>query len=159
MLQSCVEHCRGEYRERILADIICIARHLAEDPYGNYVVQHLLGLKIPEIMENLLRQLQGSFLSLSCNKYASNVVEKFLTESSMEWSSLIIIELLRSDDVSLLLIHPYGNFVIQSALVASRGFVRNTLLALIRLNAPVMQTNHYGKKVLARLNKIVPQHV
>lgn len=84
------------------------------------MVQHLLGLKVPEIMENLLRQLEGSFLAMSCNKYASNVVEKFLTESNTELSSLIIMELLRSDNVCLLLVNPYGNFVIQSALVVSR---------------------------------------
>lgn len=149
VLQACVDHSQGEYRESLVAEIIAHAIHLAEDPYGfvstnhshyllhmflkinivifvhvlicsNYVVQHLLGLKIWEVTENLVKQFEGSFVSLSCNKYASNVMEKCLTEAGEEVSSQILMEFLRSPDVSMLLIDPFGNFVIQSALSVSK---------------------------------------
>ncbi|XP_052190626.1 pumilio homolog 12-like isoform X2 [Diospyros lotus] len=121
VLQSCLEHSEGEQRDRLVAEIIANALHLSEDPYGNYVVQQVLDLKIPEATENLLRQLEGNYASLSCNKYASNVVEKCLIESGEEQSSWIIIDLLSSWNVSMLLVDPFGNFVIQSALSVSKG--------------------------------------
>ncbi|KAL6982979.1 hypothetical protein U1Q18_016374 [Sarracenia purpurea var. burkii] len=154
VLQSCVEHFQGEYRECLVAEIIANALHLAEDPYGNYVVQHLLEQKIPEATENLLRQLGGRYVSLSRNKYSSNVVEKCLTESGDEQSSRILRELLKSPNISMLLVDPFGNFVIQSALSVSKGLMRNALLNLIRVNAPSMRTNLYGKKVLAKLQHL-----
>lgn len=87
---------------------------------SNYVVQHLVGLKLPRVTETLLERLQGSFVTLSCNKYASNVVEKIILESGEEHSTKIIAELLRSPSASMLLVDPYGNFVIQTALQVSK---------------------------------------
>ncbi|KAF7138135.1 hypothetical protein RHSIM_Rhsim07G0222300 [Rhododendron simsii] len=158
VLQACVDHSQGEYRESLVADIIAYAIHLAEDPYGNYVVQHLLGLKIREVTKNLVKQFEGSFVSLSCNKYASNVMEKCLTEAGEEVSSQILMEFLRSPDVSMLLIDPFGNFVIQSALSVSKGVIRSALLNVIRANAAILRTNMYGRKVLDRLDKIKSHH-
>lgn len=58
-------------------------------------------------------------MALSCNKYASNVVEKLL-QSGEEVSIAIIMELLRSSNASMLLVDPFGNFVIQTALSVSK---------------------------------------
>ncbi|GER36274.1 RNA binding protein [Striga asiatica] len=149
VLPPCVEYSHGEARERLVRAIIANAVHLAEDPYGNYVVQHLLGLDMQEVTADLVRRLQGSFVSLSCNKYASNVVEKLLLESQENNSDAIIMELLTSPNASMLLLDPFGNFVIQSALSASKGHIHDALLNLIQANAPSMQSNLYGKKILA----------
>lgn len=88
--------------------------------FRNYVLQHMVGLNIPEFTALLVNQLQGNFAALACNKYASNVVEKCLTESGENISTLIILELIRSPNSSLLLVDPYANFVIQSALKVSK---------------------------------------
>ncbi|XP_057489857.1 putative pumilio homolog 8, chloroplastic isoform X2 [Actinidia eriantha] len=120
VVQTCVKLSRGEYRDRLVAEIIAYALHLAEDLYGNFVVQHLLELKIPGVTENLLRQFEGRYFSLSCNKYASNVVEKCLVEAGEEQASWIIIELLKSPDVHKLLVDPFGNYVIKKALKVSK---------------------------------------
>ncbi|KAJ8541166.1 hypothetical protein K7X08_001982 [Anisodus acutangulus] len=116
VLQSCVESARGELRDHLITEILTNAVQLSEDQYGNYVVQHLVGLKLPLVTETLLDMLQGNFVTLSCNKYASNVVEKIILESGEEHSTRIITELLRSTCASMLLVDPYGNFVIQTAL-------------------------------------------
>ncbi|GFP89875.1 putative pumilio homolog 8 chloroplastic [Phtheirospermum japonicum] len=120
VVPPCVEYSHGEARKRLIREIIANAVHLAEDPYGNYVVQHLLGLGMQEVRTDLLRRLQGSFVSLSCNKYASNVVEKLLFESGENHAAVIIMELLTSPNASMLLLDPFGNFVIQSALSVSK---------------------------------------
>ncbi|KAH6776287.1 hypothetical protein C2S52_013848 [Perilla frutescens var. hirtella] len=152
VLQSCVENSRGDAREQLIREIIENAVHLAEDPYGNYVVQHLIGMKMQEVTNYLLKRFRGCFVSLSCNKYASNVVEKLL-ESEEEVSVTIVVELLRSPNAPMLLQDPFGNFVIQSALGASKGEVYDLLYDWIAANAPSMQSNLYGKKILAWFQK------
>ncbi|XP_022772227.1 pumilio homolog 12-like [Durio zibethinus] len=155
-LQQCVDHSKGEARVHLVGEIIANALHLAEDQYGNYVVQHILGLKEPQITESLLRQLEGNYASLSCNRYGSNVVEKCLVESGEQQSTRIIMELLKSPIVSRLLVDPFGNYVIQSALSVSKGFVYYALLNLVRVNSPMMRSHVYGKWVLAWFNKRKP---
>ncbi|KAJ6328020.1 hypothetical protein OIU77_009829 [Salix suchowensis] len=120
VLQRCVEYSEGEARDRLLDEIIANALLLAEDHYGNYVVQHILKLKLPEITEKLLAQFEGSYMALSCNKYGSNVVESCLLTTRKEQSTQIIMELLRNPHSSMLLVDPFGNFVIQKALSVSQ---------------------------------------
>ncbi|KAL2505861.1 Pumilio12 [Abeliophyllum distichum] len=153
VMQSCVEHSCGELRERLIHNIVANAVHLAEDPYGNYVVQHLLGMKIPEVTTDLVRRFEGNFFPLSFNKYASNVVEKFLETSGEIHSRNIIIELITSPNASMLLVDPFGNFVIQSALAEAKGNVLDALLNLIQANVTSIRSNLYGKKILSCLEK------
>ncbi|KAL4559603.1 hypothetical protein LXL04_031746 [Taraxacum kok-saghyz] len=174
VLQACVEHSRGEVRTRLVSEIMANSVHLAEDPFGfvsliifclnglrpitdivfrNYVLQHMVGLNIPVFTSMLVRQLQGNFASLSCNKYGSNVVEKCLNESEETVSTRIVLELIRSPNSSLLLVDPYANFVIQSALKVSKGFAQECLRGLISKNMSSMRSNLYGKKILEKLEK------
>lgn len=95
--------------------------------FSNYVVQHVLGLKERQTTESLLRQLEGNYASLSCNRYGSNVVEKCLLESGEEQSTRIIKELLRSPIRSRILVDRFGNYVIQSALSVSKVCILHTL--------------------------------
>lgn len=87
-------------------------------------MQLLLELGIAEVTENLLRQLEGSYLTLSRKKYSSCVVERCLRKAGEEQASQIILELLTSTNVCTLLVDPFGNFVIQTALEVSQ--VRST---------------------------------
>ncbi|GJX76069.1 pumilio homolog 12-like protein [Tanacetum coccineum] len=153
VLQACIEHSQGEVRTRLVAEILANAIHLAEDPYGNYVLQHMVGLKVPEFTAQLVRRLKGNFASLSCNKFASNVVEKCLIDSGEEISIKIIMELLTSPNPPLLLVDPYANFVIQSALTVSTGVVYDCVLDLISDNMAPMRSNLYGRKILAWFEK------
>ncbi|MBA0595557.1 hypothetical protein Gorai_012424 [Gossypium raimondii] len=119
-LKHCLDHSNGEARAHLFQEIIANALNLAKDQYGNYVVQHILELKETQTTERLLRQLQGNYASLSCNRYGSNVVERCLLESQEPLTTRIIVELLRSPIVSTLLLDPFGNYVIQSALSVSK---------------------------------------
>ncbi|KAH0682799.1 hypothetical protein KY290_021388 [Solanum tuberosum] len=109
-----------------MAEILTNAVQLSKDQYGNYVVQHLFGVKLPRVTYILIDRLQGNFLTLFRNKYASNVVEKIILDSREKHSTRIITELLSNPSGSMLLMDPYGNFVIQSSLQrAKRAGVRD----------------------------------
>ncbi|CAJ2640918.1 unnamed protein product [Trifolium pratense] len=150
VLQYCASHTQGEAKDHLIDDIVLNAPLLAEDCYGNYVIQHLLSLKIPRVSNNLFSQLKGQFIYLACNKYGSNVVEKFFQDAGVNLSAHIIVELLRDSSVSRLLVDPYGNYVISSALTRFKGAhnIKNALLQLIQTNSQMMRTNMYGKKLL-----------
>ncbi|XP_027368151.1 putative pumilio homolog 8, chloroplastic [Abrus precatorius] len=153
VMQRCVERVHGESKERLMAEIILNAFLLAENCYGNYVVQHLVTQKIPRVIEGLMRQLENNFFTLSYNKYGSNVVEKFLQVAGEEHSKRIVVELLCDPNVSILLVDPYGNYVIKSALHVSKGAIRNALLQLVEDHYALMQSNLYGQKLLAWVDK------
>ncbi|CAL0305797.1 unnamed protein product [Lupinus luteus] len=150
VLKECVNYAHGETKVRLIAEIIMNAPLLAEDAYGNYVLQHLVSPKAPIVTECLVSRLQGKFISLSCNKYGSNVVEKFFEEAGDQHKICIILELLCDPDVARLLVDPFGNYVIRSAILGSKGSIQDTLLQLIQINSAVMQTNVYGRKLLEK---------
>ncbi|KAL8257122.1 hypothetical protein R6Q59_029163 [Mikania micrantha] len=74
---------------------------------SNYVLQHMVELRSSGVTELLVRQFQGCFVSLSKNKYASNVGEKCLIESQPYISTMIVLELVGSSNPSSLLVDPY----------------------------------------------------
>ncbi|XP_043709057.1 pumilio homolog 12-like [Telopea speciosissima] len=152
VLQLCVGHAQGESREHLFAEITANATVLARDPYGNYVVQYILGLKIPHVMAAVLRQLEGSYISLSLQKFSSHVVEKCLKESTEEQSSKIIKELLSSSKFIGLLEDAYGNYVVQSALLVAKGDTYKAIVDLVQSRIPSMRSNPYGKRILDRIN-------
>ena len=49
---------------------------LVQDPYGNYVVQYVLELPFPHLVENLARGFSGHIRQLATQKFSSNVIEK-----------------------------------------------------------------------------------
>ncbi|KAE9588386.1 hypothetical protein Lalb_Chr22g0354791 [Lupinus albus] len=135
VMHHCLDYARGETKELLMAEIIVNASLLSEDCYGNYVVQHLVAMKIPRVTENLLRHLEGKFLFLSCNKYGSNVVERIFLVSEEQYSAQIILELLHHPNVSRLLVDPFGNYVTKTALMVSKvsptfGFVQFLCLCI-----------------------------
>ncbi|KAE9600011.1 putative armadillo-like helical, pumilio, RNA binding domain-containing protein [Lupinus albus] len=159
VMQHCIDYAQGETKERLIAEIVVNASVLSEDCYGNYVVQHLVAMKIPKVIENLLRQLEGKFLLLSCNKYGSNVVERIFLDSAEQHSAHLILELLHSPNVSRLLVDPFGNYVIKTALSVSKDAIHNALLELIQLHSAMMRSNIYGKKLLDRVDNEKIRHM
>ncbi|RWR78022.1 pumilio 12-like protein [Cinnamomum micranthum f. kanehirae] len=120
VLQKCVENAQGEQKERLMLEIVANALFLAQHEYGNYVVQFLVGLNLPHVTTNVLRQLEGNFVHLSVQKCSSNVVERCLNEANQEEVTWIIRELLGSPNPLSLLQGAYGNYVIQSALAVAK---------------------------------------
>ncbi|KAL6957587.1 hypothetical protein U1Q18_041889 [Sarracenia purpurea var. burkii] len=116
ILQQCVARAEDEVQERLVAEITANAVVLSESPYGNYVVQFVLGMTIPRFTAGVLAQLTGNYVRLSMNKYASNVVEKCLKTASRDQLTKIITEIINSPNFLTFLQDPYGNYVAQCAL-------------------------------------------
>ena len=109
---------------------------LAQDQYGNYVIQHVVEQGRPHERNQVYERLFPHIVVLSQNKFASNVVEKMLLHCEPEQRAAIVEEFLRqpmgtlspadmmSDDANArdqspleqMMQDQYGNYVVQKTL-------------------------------------------
>ncbi|KAI7745433.1 hypothetical protein M8C21_015021 [Ambrosia artemisiifolia] len=116
VLQRCINHSTGEYRERLALEISRNGLLLAQDAFGNYVVQYVLELQIPSAVSKLTSQFKGNYVQLATQKFSSHVVEKCLAVLDDQIRSTIIHELISATHFEHLLQDPHANYVVQTAL-------------------------------------------
>ncbi len=76
VLQRCIDHASEKQKVQLIHEITNNALILVQDPYGNYVVQYVLELPFPNLVELLARSFAGHIRQLATQKFSSNVVEK-----------------------------------------------------------------------------------
>ncbi|TKY71456.1 putative pumilio-like 7 [Spatholobus suberectus] len=150
VLQRCIGHSRGEHREKLVAEISTNALLLAQDQFGNYVVQFILDLRIPSATATLRMQFEGKYVYLSMQKFSSHVVEKCLAVFNDENRSRVLHELLSAPHFEQLLHDPHANYVVQSALRYSEGHVHNLLVEAIESYKTISRNSPYSKKIFSQ---------
>ncbi|CAN4122209.1 unnamed protein product [Withania somnifera] len=149
VLNKCITYSTGKQREKLLVEICSNGLKLAQDPFGNYVVQFIIELKIPSVATMLLSQFERHYVYLSRQKFSSHVIEKLL-KCFEESRSKIINELVSEPHFDQLLQDPFANYVIQSALGVTKGSVRALLLHAVRPHMLLLRTSPYCKKIFSR---------
>ncbi|KAL0288062.1 UNVERIFIED_CONTAM: putative pumilio21 [Sesamum calycinum] len=81
-LNECIAVIGGDQRVRLLNQIADVSDFLSYDPYGNYVVQNVLGLKDGDITSKITDCLENEFIRLAVRKEGSLVVEKCMEASN-----------------------------------------------------------------------------
>ncbi|XP_044507394.1 putative pumilio homolog 7, chloroplastic isoform X2 [Mangifera indica] len=150
VLQRCISHSSGEYRENLVAEISANGLRLAEDAFGNYVVQFILELEIPSAIRTLISEFEGNYVHLSIQKFSSHVVEKCLHVFDDESRSRIIHELLSASPFEQLLQDPHANYVIQTALRVSEGSLHNSLVETIESRKAISRNSPYSKRIFSQ---------
>ncbi|OMO76922.1 hypothetical protein CCACVL1_15281 [Corchorus capsularis] len=112
-----IDKMRGQHRFELLHVIAKHSLHLSQNPSGNYVVQKVVELDNPYLIEEICCQLKGHIAKLSLQKGGSHVVERMLNSRGMHQ---LAIELLESNNLLHVAQHRYGNYVVQVALNASK---------------------------------------
>ncbi|KAL2477477.1 putative pumilio-like protein 10 [Forsythia ovata] len=149
VLQRCISHSTGEHWENLVAEISANGLLLAQDAYGNYVVQFILELKIPSVTSKLTSQFEGNYVHLSTQKFSSHVVEKCLVVCNDEARSKIIHELLSATYFEQLLQDPHANYVVQTALRVSEGPLHNFLVDAIESHKAISGHSPYSKRIFS----------
>ncbi|PKU76432.1 uncharacterized protein LOC110096511 isoform X1 [Dendrobium catenatum] len=151
VLQKCLMHSDDDQKQMLIAKISSYSLILSKDQYGNYVVQYILDLHDPWATTVVLQQLMGNYDHLSVQKYSSNVVEKCLELAEKDNFAKIIQELMRSPQLSQILQDPYGNYVMQTALIKSKVHedLHRDLVEAIISHSSALRSSPYGKKVLS----------
>ena len=115
VLIKLVKHTKDKSISKRIANYITENDPLSfiQHPYANYAVQILINSTDLSYCENIIETIVSNYLSLSMQKFSSNVVEnciKFGDESSVKKIYKAIIE---QEKLESLLNNNYGNFVLE----------------------------------------------
>jgi len=151
IVKRCIDRANAE-QMLLLSDAISKkAISLVQDPFGNYVVQHVLD-KHPkaESSQCIISKLIGHLAELCVQKFSSNVIEKCLKVANSENRQAFLNEIIESDMLAVLLNDRYANFVIQTALDIAEPEQRQRLIKNI---TPLLSKNYspYTKRLQKRI--------
>ncbi|XP_051132486.1 putative pumilio homolog 13 [Andrographis paniculata] len=147
VLQRCIYHATTEHFENLITEASENALLLAQDAYGNYVVQFILERKNTFATAKLTSRFEGKYVQLSTQKFSSHVVERCLLVANNELRAKIIRELLSTSYFDQLLQDPHANYVIQTALHVSEGRLRITLIQAIESYRAIARNCPYSKRI------------
>uniref|UniRef100_A0A0D9VQK8 PUM-HD domain-containing protein n=1 Tax=Leersia perrieri TaxID=77586 RepID=A0A0D9VQK8_9ORYZ len=153
VLQSCISKAYGEYLVKLIVQICANGLSLAQDQFGNYVIQCVLDLKFPFANTRLASQFARNYVCLSKQKVGSNVVERCLKVFPDDDKAAIIWELISASHFEQLLQDPYANYVIHTALVETKGHLRNALVDAILPHEEAIRTNPCCKRISKALSR------
>ncbi|KAK3198386.1 hypothetical protein Dsin_021801 [Dipteronia sinensis] len=113
-MNNFIDEMSGTRSKQLLYLISINSASLSNDPYGNFVVQHVIKLENPEFIELICLALKGHLVDLSMMKEGSHVVEKIL--KFQNFIGHLVFDFLNSDRIIQVANDRYGNYVIQKAL-------------------------------------------
>ncbi|XP_052185635.1 pumilio homolog 2-like [Diospyros lotus] len=160
VVQRILEHCRDpKTQSKVMDEILGSVSMLAQDQYGNYVVQHVLEHGKPHERSAIIEELAGKIVLMSQQKFASNVVEKCLTFGSSVERQLLVNEMLGSTDenepLQAMMKDQFANYVVQKVLETCNDQQRELILSRIKVHLNALKKYTYGKHIVARVEKLV----
>ncbi|KAG0473309.1 hypothetical protein HPP92_015166 [Vanilla planifolia] len=160
VIQRVLEHCDDAKTQCIMMEeILHSVNTLAQDQYGNYVVQHVLQHGKPEERSAIIGKLSGQIVKMSQQKFASNVVEKCLTYGSPDERLLLINEMLGSTEenepLQAMMKDQFANYVVQKVLETCDDRNRELILSRIKVHLNALKRYTYGKHIVARVEKLI----
>ncbi|XP_059309518.1 putative pumilio homolog 16 [Lycium ferocissimum] len=159
-LNVCINCITNPLKRELLEKIANQSGYLANDPWGNFVVQHVLELGDEEISSKVFSQLEKQYLTLAFKKGGSHVVEKCIESSKSGMIS--VVDVLLTDDKALVQLakDPFGNYVIQKALKSTKEYGEETrhqaLAGVLMAHSSFLVHNKPGKHVIFIIKSLNP---
>ncbi|XP_055816062.1 pumilio homolog 18-like isoform X2 [Solanum dulcamara] len=159
-LNVCIDYITNPLRKELLEKIANQSGYFANDPWGNYVVQHVLELRDTEVSSKIFSQLEKEYLTLAFEKVGSHVVEKCIESSKSGMISVVDVLLTDAKALVQLATEPYGNYVIQKALKSTKVHREETrhqtLARILMAHGSVLVNSIPGKRVILTIKKLNP---
>uniref|UniRef100_A0A2P2MFU7 Uncharacterized protein MANES_01G170300 n=1 Tax=Rhizophora mucronata TaxID=61149 RepID=A0A2P2MFU7_RHIMU len=160
VIQRILEHCKDpKTQSKVMDEILVAVSMLAQDQYGNYVVQHVLEHGKPHERSAIIKELAGKIVQMSQQKFASNVVEKCLTFGGPTERQLLVNEMLGTTDenepLQAMMKDQFANYVVQKVLETCDDQQRELILTRIKVHLNALKKYTYGKHIVARVEKLV----
>ena len=89
VIQKCIEAGNESQKEKLFSLSNSHCEELISDQFGNYVIQYVVLLNTDIINKYVVNVIMNNLLILCKEKYASNVIEKFLYNKS-SYSKIVI---------------------------------------------------------------------
>ncbi|KAG7030709.1 Pumilio-like 2, partial [Cucurbita argyrosperma subsp. argyrosperma] len=160
VIQRVLEHCHNPKTQHIMMDEIFLnVCMLAQDQYGNYVVQHVLEHGKPHERSAIIKKLTGQIVQMSQQKFASNVIEKCLTFGTSAERQALVNEMLGTTDenepLQVMMKDQFANYVVQKVLETCDDQQLELILNRIKVHLNALKKYTYGKHIVARVEKLV----
>ncbi|KAL6204537.1 hypothetical protein ACLB2K_021804 [Fragaria x ananassa] len=160
VIQRVLEHCNDQNTQsKVMDEILGAVSMLAQDQYGNYVVQHVLEHGKPHERSAIIKELAGKIVQMSQQKFASNVVEKCLAFGGPAERELLVNEMLGTTDenepLQAMMKDQFANYVVQKVLETCDDQQRELILSRIKVHLNALKKYTYGKHIVARVEKLV----
>ncbi|KAJ2501322.1 hypothetical protein GGH96_002021 [Coemansia sp. RSA 1972] len=153
VFQRCIDYATGTQKMQLVEVIISKALALVQDPFGNYVVQYILDLNVPDYSEPLITKFFGHICGLSVQKFSSNVMEKCIRLASPYTRKHLVAPLMQRDKLEMLMRDSYGNYVVQTALDFADQHQRLEIIEAILPLLPLIRNTPYGKRIYSKLQR------
>ena len=98
---------------------------LIQHPYGNFVLQVIT--ECWNDYKEIINLYKDNFINFSLEKYASNVIERFI-EKDEEILNNFINEIIKSNRISEIMKSNFGNYVIQKVIKLSKNKYKNKIV-------------------------------
>ncbi|WOG95765.1 hypothetical protein DCAR_0415092 [Daucus carota subsp. sativus] len=160
VIQRVLEHCAdAKTQSKVMDEILGCVSMLAQDQYGNYVIQHVLEHGKPHERSTIIQELAGKIVQMSQQKFASNVVEKCLAFGDPSQRELLVREMLGTTDenepLQAMMKDQFANYVVQKVLETCSDQERELILTRIKIHLNALKKYTYGKHIVARVEKLV----
>lgn len=163
VIQRLIEYCSSMQISGLLDEVLRFSMELATDQYGNYVVQHVMEHSSrPGDRNAILHIVYKNILSLSCHKYASNVVEKALSCGTSEEKASVVMAMVgekggMQPPLLTMMRDRFGNYIVQRTIGVATGASRGALIHSLQEQMPVLKkSNTYGKHIISALERAQP---
>jgi len=167
VIQRLLEHCTTDVQLPKMLDAILLSiKKLAMDPFGNYVVQHMLEHGRKEDKAKIIHVVASNILLFSANKCSSNVVEKCFEHASIgEHATQLekdrqllyasVVGNMGDPNVPLLqmLDDRFANYIVQRMIEYSKGDDRVMLQQKLMSVEHMLKNSNNGKHILNALHK------
>lgn len=147
--EKCVEAGNTEQKEKLFN----LANENCSDQFGNYVIQYVVGVNVEIINKFIVTIIMKNLVPLCKEKYASNVIEKFIFNKSSY--SKAVIDAIISDKGILhdLIVDNYGNDIIQRILTIIVGDARMKAITMIVQWYDEIKVLPFGPRLIAKLSE------
>lgn len=159
VIQRVLEHCGGNSQGQCIIDeILQSACILAQDQYGNYVTQHVLEKGKSNERAQIISKLAGQVVTMSQNKFASNVIEKCFQHGDIAERDLLIREIVEqtdgNDSLLAMMKDQYANYVVQKILETCNDQQRELLVSHVKGHLLALRKYTYGKHIASRVEQL-----
>lgn len=134
-----------------------ILHELVNDQYGNYIIQQVLKLNLPDINYQIMHFLCSNLTYFCKQKISSNVVECAVKVSTPVCQILIFDLLISNRQIFTdIITNEFGNYVIYAIIVAAKENQETEyfeeFISIFKKNIDRLKKLKFGKKFIQKVN-------
>ncbi|OHT17056.1 Pumilio-family RNA binding repeat containing protein [Tritrichomonas foetus] len=144
----------------LVDEVLTCAADLAENQYGNYVVQNILDAGPESDIEQLLEDFRGGFYAFSIHKFASNVMERCIRRANGKQRQEIFTEIIGKDGffdegrILKMVTDQFGNYVIQRIIEFGTESQQTAIYNVVYDHYDEAIKRQYAKHVISKLEDL-----